>query len=84
MKVKELIEELPDCDPEEEVYLAADPEGNVFRELYGVDNEYALETGGGQFADGPWLRELTERKKELGYSKEDVHEDAESVVILWP
>lgn len=85
MKVKELREKLEDCDPEEEVYVSVDPEGNAFKELYGVDNEFALNTEG-RFPDGPWLREsaLTEKRKKHGWSEEDVNEDAENVVILWP
>jgi len=82
MKVQELIDRLEDCDPEEEVYVAADPEGNAFRELYGVDNDFALEIyEDDHIAHGPWLREFDGQH---GYSEEDVNEDAEDVVILWP
>lgn len=84
MKVKELVDKLQNCNPEEEVYVAADSEGNNFRELYGVDNDFALETGDGYRAHGPWLRELDEQRKQHGYTEEDVNEDAEDVVILWP
>lgn len=82
MKVKDLINELEDCNPEEEVYLASDPEGNNFRQLYGVDNEFGLVINERR-VDGPWLRELTEDKEQY-YSQEDVNENAENVVILWP
>lgn len=39
MKVFELIEELQKIDPETEVYLQEDPEGNGYAELYCVDSE---------------------------------------------
>lgn len=38
MKVKELIEELSKIDPELDVVLQIDPEGNGYREVNGVDD----------------------------------------------
>lgn len=42
MKVKELQKLLSECDPESEVILQKDPEGNGYSPLYGVDNEYEI------------------------------------------
>ena len=37
MKVKDLIEELQQADPEQEVYLQTDPEGNGYYVVRGAD-----------------------------------------------
>lgn len=39
MKVKKLIEALSECDPNSEVILQKDPEGNGYSPLEGADNE---------------------------------------------
>ena len=48
MKVKELIEALKDCDPEMEVILQKDPEGNSYSYLSGVDPS-AIEVKSGKY-----------------------------------
>jgi hypothetical protein len=45
MKVKELIAELMECDPELDVILSSDEEGNSFKKLYSTDNYPCLSEG---------------------------------------
>jgi len=85
MKVKELVNLLEKCDPEAEVIISRDEEGNGFSPLYEVcdnqsyipDNAYS-----GEIA----LRELTDELINAGYSEEDVYTGEGSVkaVVLWP
>ena len=80
MKVKELIEKLEECDPKEEVYLSADPEGNNFRSVYEIDSNSAIDEHGDVY-----LRKLTEELEDLGYSELDVApDDAKNVTVIWP
>lgn len=80
MKVEELIEELEKCDPDEEVYLSIDPEGNHFRSVHEVDSNSAMDEHGDIY-----LRNLTDELEELGYSELDVApDDAENVTVIWP
>ena len=48
MKVKELIEALASCDPEAEVILQKDAEGNGYSPLHAVDHEAVY------FPDSTW------------------------------
>lgn len=83
MKVKQLIELLQDCNPEDLVVMSGDTEGNwhspvsdVFAQLrYAADNSYSGGTG---------LRELTPELIEQGYSEEDVLEEGQDCIVLWP
>lgn len=81
MKVKELIEILTTVDPEEDVLLAIDSEGNRYHLLsevsvnqYKWDGDYNAEVG---------IRELTPELQAQNYSEEDVYGD-KPCVILWP
>lgn len=47
MKLKELLEELKKLDPNAEVLVARDPEGNGFAPLYSVD----FDEEGGDYDD---------------------------------
>ena len=42
MKVKDLIEELQQADPEQEVYLQTDPEGNGYYVVRGKNSKRVL------------------------------------------
>jgi hypothetical protein len=81
MKVKELIELLVGINPEMEIVMSADSEGNSYSPLRVVDtdsNNYdsdEREIG---------LRSLTPDLEKQGYSEEDVMENGEPVVVLWP
>ena len=77
MKVKELIEILKECDPEDLIVLSKDPEGNGYKEARTYDMC--------RFTEGEiGLRELDEEHKELGYEKEDVFDEGEDCIVLWP
>jgi len=79
MKVKELMMALVGVDPEMEVVMSADAEGNHYAPLRVVD------TDGNNYGDGEiGLRELTPALQEEGYSEEDVMEGGKPVVVLWP
>lgn len=73
MKVKELAEQLKDLDPELEILLQDDDEGNGYRPLRGVDgdnvgyngkkNHHSIQVG---------ILQLTSELKDVGYSQEDI------------
>jgi len=82
MKVKELIKILEALDQEAIVIISSDGEGNSkspFSEAcycaYKAENAWSGETG---------LLELTEELKAEGYTEEDVLENAEPAVVLYP
>ena len=82
MKVRELIEQLQKIDPDREVIMAGDAEGNNYSPLYSLWE-------GAYRADTTWSGEvgfesLTDEDREAGYSEEDVIEDGVPAVILCP
>lgn len=82
MKVKELIEQLKECDPDSIVIMSEDGEGNGFSPLSEIDDS------SNYLADSTWsgevgLRELTPDLEVRGYSEEDIL-DGEKCVVLWP
>jgi len=77
MKVKELKELLNQCDDEDIVILAKDGEGNEFSPLE--------ELCTGKYGSGRvGLRGLNDELIEQGFSEEDVIEDGENAIILYP
>lgn len=77
MTVKELIDLLQKEDPTRIVILSIDPEGNGYNELRDV--------GTSAYSEGEiGLEELTPDLKEHGYSEEDVMENGQKAVVLWP
>jgi len=81
MKVKDLIEALEGVDPEREVILARDAEGNGYH--YCVDLSEARFDGE---AIGLEPDQLTDDFRHQGYTEEDVMDENEGipVVVLWP
>lgn len=82
MKVRELIEQLQKIDPEREVIMAGDAEGNSYTPLSSLWE-------GAYRAEMPWfgqvgLESLTDEDREAGYGEEDVIEDGVPAVILCP
>jgi hypothetical protein len=45
LKVKELIMILQECEPESQVFLSSDGEGNSFSPFYGIDEGVFYENG---------------------------------------
>ena len=82
MTVAELIECLKQTDQDRLVIMAKDGEGNGFSPL--------ADTGASAYrADSTWsgeigIEELTEARKEKGYSEEDVMDDGVKAFVLWP
>lgn len=73
MKVKELIEELSELDPELDIVISKDSEGNIFNPVFCVTS------------DGSYYEEET---KDL-YLPEDLDDDFDfegmyKVAIIWP
>ena len=81
MKVRELIELLQQVDPERVVVLSRDSEGNGYAVLSAVETMAFLPDGSyGEV----YLEELTPELEAQGYSEEDVREDGEPALVLWP
>jgi len=83
MKVKELIEQLKKIDPEREVVLSADGEGNSYSPLEDIWEKnccFVEEDRETHF------EELTEELKKDGYSEEDIYDGDKSVpaIVLYP
>ncbi len=87
MKVSDLIVALSELDPEAHVVLQADPEGNSYCHMRGVE-------GGMVFIDNRYeqtvkYRKLTKKLKDDGYDKSDCWNresdgDAEDCVVIFP
>ena len=78
MNVKELMKILENLDPETQVVLQGDAEGNSYMGLYsywfGGFNEEDGEAG--------YLK-LTDKLKEEGYDEEDILENGKPAIMLW-
>lgn len=83
MKVKELLKRLEFMDGEREVVLARDPDGNGFHALDDLGTAAWIEEDGGRIGFES-LDELTEQDAQQNGYDEDVLEDGEPAVILWP
>lgn len=82
MTIKQLIEELQKCDPEREVIMSRDAEGNSYSPL-------AAMWQGAYRATTTWygevgLEQLTQDDRDAGYNDEDVMTDGVPAVILCP
>ncbi len=79
MKVKELIETLKSLEPNAEVIIQRDAEGNGYMNLYGYW------TGAYEKDDNQWVGygELTKELEEQGYTEEDVIPNPIPAVFLW-
>ena len=74
MKVKDLIKELSKVDPESQVYVSRDLEGNGFSPVYQIDYPASMHHG-----------ELYCDEDLEEYPEDDpIHEEIEKVVIIWP
>ena len=84
MKVKELIEELKKVDPEREVIMAKDDEGNGFSPL--ADFSQDLYVPHSTWSGEIHIEELTEELKKYGYTEEDMYNgnDGVKALVLWP
>ena len=81
MKIKELIEQLQGLDPELEVYVAADAEGNSFNRCGGAW-EYYTESDEGDYS----IEHVFSDEQEIDDFFDGEFEPAEcrKVAIIWP
>lgn len=84
MKVKELLEQLKDCDPEAVVVLQKDSEGNGYSPLCGADPDCIY------VAESSWSGEVHDidmEAEDAGYDEESwetLKEVSPRAVVLWP
>ncbi len=77
MTVAELITKLSRVDSSRVVVLSSDEEGNSYRLLGSVSDDY-------QYKDREiGLEKLTAQDRKQGYTDEDMMEGGEPAVILW-
>jgi hypothetical protein len=79
MKVKELVELLQTFDPNAEVILQRDPEGNSHSPLHGSEGNGAWDEKNREYG----YAELTFELRKQGYSQEDCVKGVPAIV-LWP
>lgn len=82
MTVKLLIEKLAKLDPEMEVVIAIDEEGNGYNPLEDVETNHMYDKVSHEIS----LKELTPELIKQGYTEEDLPSDDSAVdaVVLWP
>lgn len=80
MKIRQLIAELEKLDPELEVIVSTDSEGNGFDEMRVISPGYNYNPQDREIG----ISELTEEDINSGYTDEDVMEDGVPCVVLWP
>ena len=78
IKVKDLIKELQELDPEIYVVMSSDAEGNTYNFLEGINVNCRYRDG------GIYLAELTEELKADGYTEEDYSEQGVDCVVFYP
>ena len=84
MKVKKLIDILNKQNPEDEVILSKDSEGNSFSPLADFSEDlYVPET---KWYGEIHIKKLTDKLKEQGFSEEDLYggDDGINCITLWP
>jgi hypothetical protein len=83
MKVKDLIEALKSVDPDRDVIMSRDAEGNRF--MHYADMSEARWEDGSDFV-GLEPYQLTDELRSQGYTEEDVMDEdgSFSVLVLWP
>lgn len=81
MKAKELIKLLKGVDPESEVYMQKDMEGNGYRSVRGVDEDEALSLDYEELAFLSHYESLQDLEDDYGDKKENL--DFFSCTILY-
>ena len=81
MKIKDLIALLQKEDPEREIILSSDAEGNRFRTLASVET-VAWDPGNREIGMEP--ADLTCEARKLGFTEEDVMEDGVPAIVFYP
>ena len=78
MTVKELRKLLKNLDGDRLVVVSRDPEGNGYSPLFQIDENAMYDDG------EVGLEFLTEDLKKLHFSEEDIMEDGEKAIVLYP
>jgi hypothetical protein len=82
MKVRELIEQLQACDPDREVVMARDSEGNGYSPLADFwSGRYRAET---TWSGEVGMETLTDAEMDAGYGIDDIMTDGVAAIILCP
>ena len=88
MKVKDLIEQLQNCDPELEVVCQKDAEGNGYSMCVGADGESFYRSDGQAYnlevRTEECLKEEYEDYKDEFESYEDFMKPFKQCVVIWP
>ena len=81
MKIKDLIKELKELDPERIIVMSKDSEGNNFSPLSEIEEgSYEEESSyNGEFG----LEKLTPKLKKAGYDEENIIE-GKKAICFWP
>jgi hypothetical protein len=79
-QVKDVIEQLQQCDPEAVVVMSSDEEGNSFGPLRDIGTNNVF------YDHYVYVHHLTDELREHGYTEEDLspYPDAPQAVVLWP
>jgi hypothetical protein len=77
VKVKELTEQLRDMNPETEVLVSSDAEGNHINGVYEADTSWAMKESYGRQVEWGVIAD-----EDVGTEYE--RDDCERVVIIWP
>jgi hypothetical protein len=82
MKVKKLIAFLKNYNPDLEVILSRDEEGNGFNLLQNLEDNIVYD----KEEHAIYLSELTDKLKAQGYSEDDLYTGKHGVpaIVLWP
>ncbi len=78
MKVYQLIKELEKMNPQSEVYLLSDPEGNGYWKLSSIDDNYVIEDG--EICDTTWTAEQACQDPD----EWELIKGLPRIVLLWP
>jgi hypothetical protein len=70
MKVKDLIEQLKDVDPDRTVIMSKDAEGNGYSPLYNMSEEIYCPDS--TYSGEVYIEKLTDELRKLGYTDEDL------------
>ena len=81
MTVAELMNVLAKCPLHAKIIISKDPEGNAYHELQAFEQMFCKEDG---YEYEVGYDKLTPELEKRHYGKEDLIEDGEPCMVLWP
>lgn len=81
MKIRELLKVLTELNPELDVLVSSDKEGNSYSLLEDAELMRYIEGDDGVEV---FIAGLSEELREEGYTEEDIRLDATPCLVLWP